>query len=605
MATHTIRTTMRPDVEITVDEAEYEYLFQLGLIYTGTAPLPASDFYDGEIADRIKNGTETRQALADAVNDGGPFELAQRAAFAAAVIQVKRDHGAVGDGVTDDSAAFAAAAAAAKAALRTMPFSLQADSAGSVVIEIPAGDYVITNPGALLGNEAMSTKGVGLVFRGAGNGISNIIFKPSSAGALITNDYWQDLKFQDLGFWAATSGCTFMQSYTTHSAQAYNFTSCRFNGFKYGFDLQGSNNNSEFIFNDCHSTEIEDAGAFFYIGTTNTSDQFLNYWFYGCTHMVTSAPFIDAAAGGHFHINGLDVSDWGSALTGPGYLFALRGTSHAFGVCHFEASGVRVEAKNADAALLYSEWGQGDVTFRSVDWSSQTAVYTYGDIIYVNYVNTDGAAYAFYDSTLAGTVRVHFSTNDWQHQHAISFTGCTWLQKNSPTDVVVYDTTGNSNSLASPPVEFIRCRGAVLVDILSAGGGATWDAKVGYRGQLLQSLTPRVLSVRSVYGVLAGTDVATVTLPVGAIITDFEALSPAGAVTEGDGGSWTLATTESTPTTVATATVSGAMSAGFDVDAKPATPFLCGTQAQATLTITPSGVSQYNSSALLLIKGYW
>jgi hypothetical protein len=108
-----------------------------------------------------------------------------------------------------------------------------------------------------------------------------------------------------------------------------------------------------------------------------------------------------------------------------------------------------------------------------------------------------------------------------------------------------------------------------------------------------------------VYGTLSGTDTAKVILPVGATITAIEAISPAGAVSEGDGGSWTVATTEGTPTTIGTATVSGAMSAGFAVSTVLTVPFLCDTAQKATVTVKATNVSQNNANALVVIKGYW
>ena len=514
-------------------------------------------------------------------------------------------YGAVGDGVTDDSAAFAAAATAAKVAGRTMPLSLCGDAAGSVTIYVPPGDYLITNPGAMLGDETMSAKVNGLAWEGAGPTISNIVFQPATAGTLCTNDYWLGLRFSNLGFWAATAGSTFLFTNTTHAAQRYHFHNCFFKAWKYVCRLEGSNNNSEYAFFNCHSANTEATGAFFYVGTSNTSDQFLNYWFYGCTHWSTSAPFIDAAKGGNFHIFGLDVSDYGTALAAFGPVFALRGTSHSQGVCTFNAHSVRVEAKNVDAALLYSEWPQGSVAFHSVDWTSQVGGYTYNNIISIKYVNVSGPTYAFRDSTLAGGVLVEFASTDWQSLKRIVFQDCTWKQKNSPSDVVTYTLPG-TNPGATPPVEFRGCRGVDRMDTQSdVAPAAVWDATIGYRGQELQSITRRTVSARYAAGVPSNGQTPRLILPVGAIITAVEVLAPAGGSAEGDGGSWALATTEVSPTTISTLTVSGAMSAGFRVLNDLTTPFYCDTVLKATVEWTPTNVSATNSRALLMIHGYW
>lgn len=517
-----------------------------------------------------------------------------------------RDKGAINwqGGGTNNGPAFLAAMTEAKAAKRTMPFSLSSDAVGTYTIYVPPGDWVITDIGGLVGQENMTSKVSSILFQGAGMGVSNIIFKPGTAGSLIQNDYWLNMQFRDLGLYSATPGSTFFDSNTTHNAQRFQFISCTFRGWKYAVNLRGNNNNSEMAFINCHSSHIESGGAFFYIGASDTSDQFLNYWFYGCTHWITDAPFIDAAMGGHFHIYGLDASAWGSGLTSTQYLFNLRGPSHAQGVCNFTADGVRVEAKNAQAGLLYSEWPQGNVNIQ-VDWSSQTPTYTYGDIIHIKYTNVGGATYVFRDSTLAGGVKVSYSINDWEHRHGVTFRDTRWLQKTSPSDVVTYDASGaGPNDKPQPPVRFENCRGALANSVTGAAGGVAWDATIGYRGDLLQALTPRVLSVRGVHGT-PSSGTLTVTLPQGALITDFEAISPAGAVSEANGGAWTLATTEGTPTTIATATVTEAMSAGYHVKVPLAVPFECNSSAKAKLTITPTDVGQNNSRALLLIKGYW
>jgi hypothetical protein len=437
----------------------------------------------------------------------------------------------------------------------------------------------------------MNVKISGLRIVGMGSGITNIIFNPSVAGDLCQNDYWLNLQFEGIGFYAAIPGCTFMHSNTTHSAQRYKFIGCSFKNWKYAFYLEGNNINAD--------------GAFLRIPSSG-SDQFLNYWFYGCTYWSTDAPFIWADKGGHFKIYGLDCSAWGDGQTSTQYLFRLNGNNHARGVCTMIVDGLRVEAKSQYGALLFSQWPHGNITFRGVDWSSQASVITYGDIIQISMVNVNGAQLTFKDCCLAGGVNVAFCGNDWTYSHRIIFEDCYWLQKNSPSDVVTYDTSNAGvNSLTTPPVEFRRCRGETATNIFNTTGAAVWDAVVGYRGDTLQSLVLRCVSVRGVYGTPSDGTILRIILPINALITEFQAMSPSGAVGEGDGGSWTLATTDATPTTIASATVSGAMSAGFNVTTTLTIPFQCDTAARAKLTITPSNVGQNNSKALLLIKGYW
>lgn len=522
-----------------------------------------------------------------------------------------KDFGAVGDGVTADDAAFLTCLTAAKNALRTIPQSLQSDKAGSIVIEIPAGDYILTTSGALLGAESMTQKGVGIVIKGVGKGISNIIYTPASGMSLCTNDYWQSVFFRDLGFYTAIAGCTFFNVSTTHSAQRFQFDSCEFVGFQYVAHLTGNNNNSEWMFINCHSKNIPATGAFLYIPSAGASDQFLNFWFYGCTHWQTDAPFIDAALGGSFHIFGLDASAWGNTLTtaagtstAPGKLFYLRGTSHAQGVCMFEAQGVRMEIKNALGGLLYSEWPQGIVSLRNIDVSSQTPTYNYGEMIFINYVNVDGAIYTFDESILAGYIRVGWAISDWSRSHRITVRNTTWLQKQRPDLAVVYDTTAaGGNVINRPFVEFINCRPAATWTNARINA-ATWDATVsiGYGGELVYPTRKRELRVSDVYGGPT-TAILYPALPIYAFITDFEVMIPAGTTGDATTGTWTLQTNDGTPVVLATVSSPGALSAGCRVSASLSPPYrLTG---QMNLQVVTSGVTSNNPATMILIKGYW
>lgn len=67
---HLIRTTMRPDVELEVDDAEYEILLTQGLIYDGSPPVEPVDPFDAYVADRLSDvGSLTRAAMEDIVTD--------------------------------------------------------------------------------------------------------------------------------------------------------------------------------------------------------------------------------------------------------------------------------------------------------------------------------------------------------------------------------------------------------------------------------------------------------------------------------------------------------------------------------------------------------
>lgn len=519
-----------------------------------------------------------------------------------------RSKGAI-TGTADSSSAIAAALTDAKDSSAALPFGLGPDPHSSVVIDIPAGVWTVTQVNAMIGSEGMTAKSVGLKIRGAGLGLTSIVFNPASGAALNVNDYWLGISFEGIDFYTTVAGCTFMLSNTKHNAQRYSFSHCSFSNFKYVIDLQGNNNNSEFLFLYCHSTGIGSkesdptAGAFFRVGATNTSDQFLNYWFYGCTHWTTAAPYIDAALGGSFHIFGLDCSDWGSALTKSGYLFTLRGSSHSYGVNSFEAHGVRVEGKNDNCGLLYSEWPMGAVTFRNVDFTSQINNYTYSNLCTFHTTAYTTTAYLFQGCRLPGPVTVNFDTEVWRAVPVIKFDGCEFLKQPSPSSVVNYVSRAEGiNSAITPHVVFANCTNdGTRRSALEPSGYAVWDATIGATTQTGE-VTRREIHCRQNYH----TDTVSVVLPVGALITDFEVMSPNGAITQTSHPlTWTWETSETTPVTIGTVSVSTNPSLGFRQSTILAIPFRCATTAQATVKMTTSGLTQRNDQAIISIKGYW
>lgn len=517
------------------------------------------------------------------------------------------DYGTVDlTGLTNSNAAMLAAVTAAKTSLQTLPYSVQSGNpSGAIQILLPAGNILITADKGMMGLEGMVTTGNGIKFQGAGKGITNIIFKPSVAGSLMEVDRWYNVQFEGISFHAATTGCTCFFGNTTHSAQRYRFHEVSWNLFKYDIRLAGNNNNSEIAVTDWDSTNVEAAGAHFYTAAGDASDQFLNYWWTNGTFWLTDAPMIDSAKGGHYVVENLDASAWGAGLGAAGKLFYLRGTSHSSGVCSFKAN-LRGEFTSANAGLIYSEWPYGNVDI-DCDASPLIGTYTYGaGFIYIYYDQTDGPAYRF-TGILAGGITVSHG-NDYAHQHRILVDEATWAQKESPSDVVTYEESRVSfGTVTRPPVEFRRCRPfpGSYTDAFGATGVAIWDCTIGYLGEAVQSTRRREVRIGGGFGAPATTEVITVLLPVGALITSFEGISPSGASAEADGGTWTLVTSDGSPVTIGTVVVSGAMSAGFNLTTPLTLPFLCSTTAKARVTVTCTSVATANTKAMLFIKGYW
>lgn len=516
-----------------------------------------------------------------------------------------RTLGAAGSNTVDNTA-FESALATAKASKRSTTYAT--DPLGMITIDIPAGDFQITDIRGLIGAEEMTQKVRGLRLRGAGSDLTQIIFAPSGAGEMGYNKYWQNVAFEGMTFATAVADSTFLTSEAVAGSapQEYTFTDIKWSGpWKYVLNLVGTNNNSEFRFFGCATSGMAAGGAFLYISAVNTSDQFLNYWFYGFKHWSTSAALVDAARGGHFHFYGLDCSAWGVDLTAPGYILNLRGNTHSHGTQTLTANGMRVEAKNPLAGLLYSEWADGNVTIEC-DWSSQVSTYTYGDIIYIDLGNVSGPIYNFHDSNLAGGIKIKYGTSAWAKQHRIGVNQTVWQQRLTPSEVVSYDESAVSASgnVIRPSVTFDGCRGNYQS---YATGASVWNATIGHggSGDLVKSTQKRVVQVHSPGGSLT-TETAIVNLPVGALITGITSISPATSSGDDlDGGTWKINTTEATPVTVASVSTSGRLAAGYSLHTELPVPYLCDTRERATLSVTAAGVTLKSRLAFVAIEGYW
>lgn len=273
--------------------------------------------------------------------------------------------------------------------------------------------------------------------------------------------------------------------------------------------------------------------------------------------------------GDHVHTYGVDCSAWGGHLTSQKYLLNLRGGGHGSGIESFTVNGMRVEAKSQFAGLLYSEWGDGNVTIEC-DWSSQVWAYTYKDIIWINLGNSySGAIYHFHDSSLAGGVKVSYGSNTWQFTPQIYFSRCSWWQRLTPSEVVSYESPSNNG--AHPLVHFEGCRASQFtfpITITSTTSIPTktvpydatvWGVTIGYNtGQPIKSGKKRQLIVQNIFGNLYGAEGSRIaSLPVGTLITGVRAVAPASSINDTDGGSFTVKTNEAVPVTVGTATVLG------------------------------------------------
>lgn len=505
------------------------------------------------------------------------------------------------DGVADDSQLFKAAMIRARDARTAIPGAAHIVTPSPKVIPLRPGIYTVREALALMGAEGLSAQTRGLHFQGAGSGVTTIVFSPSSAGVMCQSSWWQNVRFSGVTFAcaAAAAGSTFLRldnATDANAGQDFHFHDVSWIGpWKYIVDPHGVNNASEMRFISCEAHGLQDDGAWLHIGDTDTSDQMLNFWFFGCKLWSTSASVVDIAKGGSVHIYGLDASDWGKS--GTGTLFRLRGSTHARGVTQFHAQGVRVENKSGTSKILYSDWDFGSISLQA-DMGSQAEVQTYGTMIEINAHNADHASVKIHDSVMAGKIKVATGEGAPGHAYNIVVEDSLWLQAKRPSDVVVHDL-GVMSELGAP-VRFSRCRPEGYSDPMSPAGYSVWDDVVIGRGQQGSVTHERLVRLVDVWGGLAQGPTATVNLPRGSLVTGFWVLSPTGPQDDADGGTYTLAMADGT--VIATATIPGATSAGYSIGAALPVPFLCSTDAAATLKVSTTDIANVPRDALVLIR---
>ncbi len=309
-----------------------------------------------------------------ALSTGGAFAAARPPAPTETVVNVA-DLGAVGDGRTDDSAAFEIAYAFAAARV--------SDGVGRVVIEIPAGEFLITRPHALLNGVAPPRSASGLRFSGAGRRMTSLVFRPATGpgSCLCRNeDVWSNLSFERMQFRSDTPGASFFDSYSTGQAQDYRFFECEWMGeWEYGLVLSGTDTNSEMRWEACR-VGGRYRKAFLYSGRTrqgqqepNDQDQFLNYWFTDMKVEYEWGNFLEfpyggsiACRGGSYIITGRrpeSTPEYGTTST----FFRFPVGRHHDSVQRFHAQDIRFEVRNPDAVVIDCVWNSGTVHFSDCD----------------------------------------------------------------------------------------------------------------------------------------------------------------------------------------------------------------------------------------------
>lgn len=129
------------------------------------------------------------------------------------------------------------------------------DPIGTAVIYFAPGTFTVNSANALMGPTTLSAKLRGLKMVGCGGvGQTALVFTPSVAGPMMTNQRWQAITAIDISFSCTVAGCDFLQSQEQGgltNIQANNWVRCGWSGFQNTFMLTGGNNNSENTWDTC------------------------------------------------------------------------------------------------------------------------------------------------------------------------------------------------------------------------------------------------------------------------------------------------------------------------------------------------------------------
>jgi hypothetical protein len=453
----------------------------------------------------------------------------------------------------------------------------------------------------------------GLKFEGAGRYMSRIIWQPSDSSKYLcyNNDFWHGVTWEGLSFKCNTTGAGFMHSIAEALSSDFRFDDCTWDGnWGYGIALEGTNVNSEWGFIRCNINGSY-SNAFLYSGIANHGgtdggqDQQLNYSFYECDVTLGNPPtgrstFLNFAWGGGIRIWGGDY-----IMIDKATAFVLQNAGHASGVQSFMCQGVRFEIRTDNGMLISSHWGEGLISFSSCDNSSAAwggSGFTATTIMADFY--SDGAyqmpAIEFENCNLQGRHRYNWSNSSSTRPHNIVYRDCRLAQYNEAKDFIVYaPISGASQSGGTPAIHFENCRGT---------GDQTYlvDCTVGWNLSTFAMPKKQFASIKTTFGTLphkTWSPTPTVVLPLNAMILAVHWYKKAGVGSSNiTNWGYTLATSEGTPTTIASvATGSQWASAGFR-QTSAVDPFVCDSDAKRTLRLTATNITQTTTDSFCVVE---
>ncbi|MDF2651274.1 MAG: twin-arginine translocation signal protein [Paenibacillus sp.] len=503
--------------------------------------------------------------------------------------------GADSTGGSNAGPAFTSAISDVESKVTNNPTIFGLNSEGNAVIELPAGTFVITdNDPRLLSTAATRTRG--LVIKGAGRGVTKVLFKPASSNGYLfyNNDKWLHVHMEGITFIGDYAKSTnFMYSKSSGGAQNYTFDKCDFIDFNFGWKLEGTNTNSEMTWFHCGFYGLWNKAV--YSEASTASDQFLNYNFFACQFEVGQGDFLHFEKGGNINI-------WGGSYIHTssvgGTFFKLYGGPHAYGVQRFLSIGARYETKYGNGRLIDCKWNDGNVSFISCDCDAQafqTGSESWNVATFTSQ-NEKMPVISFDKCNLMGIHEYAYTGNSYKYPHNVSYTNCQIAKKSSPSTFIQYTASGGtSNAGGRPPIRFDNCRG------VGDTRATVWNMVYGFSTASTAVLSKVIVSIKGADGRFPANGASVnIDIPINAIITKATLYSPVNAVTQADDATFTVQTTEDIPTVLAQATTISHMS-GFN--AMQDLFFVCNSDPKRKLQLVAgSNVKQYNAGAICLIE---
>lgn len=317
------------------------------------------------------------------------------------IVNVK-NHGAVGDGIHDDTAAVQSAMAAVLASATN---NITTNQVLTKALYFPPGTYLLTQADALLGTPLLPPEAQwgcnlvhGLEVFGAGERSSLIVFAsdatassdPRENNLITAANRLRSAKFHNLGFhstnanqslaylWCSAANDGTYPAYGSGAQNRIEWRNLRITGDwlrGWGFDGDShANLNSEQLFEWVYVEGVNwgDAGVRSGFAPYQAQQaQFLNYAFRDCEFEWNSGTMLDFHMGGSINIHGGSWILCDTSQSTTSTMIVLGKNNIADGSWRFLAQGVRFEVRSQHHRVIDCGWVSGNVTFESC---SDTAV---------------------------------------------------------------------------------------------------------------------------------------------------------------------------------------------------------------------------------------